>query len=83
MKNCCVKNSLIQELREARGLSRKQLHELSGVHEMTIWRIESFPDQQTKLCELRDIAKALNVPITDFIKDYPIVEGPADSPSEL
>jgi len=73
-KNCCVKNSLIQELRVEKNLSRKQLSEMCGVHEMTIWRIENFPDQKTKLCELRDIARALNVPITDFIKDHPTAE---------
>lgn len=68
-KNCCVDNNKIKELRIKRNLNRFELADMCGVHEQTLWRIEAIPSQPTQICELLKIAEALDVPITELLKN--------------
>ena len=58
----------LRDKRQARGLSQRELGELSGVHEMTIKALENGtnnPDE-AKLSTLIKLAKALKCKVRDF-----------------
>lgn len=60
----------IKQERKAKGLTQKQLGELSGTSEITIRQYE-IGKRQPRLEPLRQIAKALGVTVSVFIEDEP------------
>ena len=58
----------LEEIRKAKGLSRKQLAEKSGVNESTIKFLEYGINNpyEAKLSTLRSIANALKCKVRDF-----------------
>lgn len=59
----------IKEIRQARNLSRQQLGLKANVSRATIWSIETGNHLNIKLDTLESLAKALNVPTSQLIKD--------------
>ena len=59
----------LQTIRKEKGLTLEQLSKLSGVHILTIQKIESgtTPIDQVKLCTLVKIAKSLHCKICDLV----------------
>ena len=58
----------VQEYRKARQLSQEQLAELAGVHRTYIGMIERA-EKNITLCNIRKIAKALNVKIGQLVDE--------------
>ena len=58
----------VEELRELRGLSRKDLADKSGVHYDVIARIER-DERRPRVWTLVPLADALNVSLTEFFVD--------------
>jgi transcriptional regulator with XRE-family HTH domain len=58
--------SILQRLREDRGLSREALAQLSGITRMGIYYIETGRRQPT-VHTLRKLAKALQVPLAELL----------------
>lgn len=58
----------LEEIRKAKGLSRRELAEKSGVCEYNIVRLENLTDdpRTTKLLTLMKLAKALGCRVKDF-----------------
>ena len=58
---------MITEIRKAKGLSITKLAAISGVHRVTISRIEHGRTKTVKLQTLEAIAKALECSISDLL----------------
>jgi len=58
----------LRQLREARGLSLRDLEWLSGVSYNTIWRIEAGRRKRTHRSTVLKLAEALGVAPTDLMK---------------
>jgi transcriptional regulator with XRE-family HTH domain len=56
-------------VRKALGMTRAELAEASGVHENTIWRLESGAQSDIALRKAQRIARALKVEIQDLWPD--------------
>lgn len=64
----------LRKIRAYNLLSRRQLALAAGVHEITIWRLESNRLKNPSLIQLVAIARALSVPIHElFIVTEPRV----------
>ncbi len=55
-------------VRAQRGLSQRQLEDISGVHHVSIARIE-MGQLDPRLSTVRKLAKALNVTISELVGD--------------
>lgn len=58
----------LEEIRKAKGLSRRELAEKSGVAEQNIQRLETFSNdpRTAQLLTLERLAKALGCKVRDF-----------------
>jgi transcriptional regulator with XRE-family HTH domain len=57
----------LRQLREAQGLSLRDLEWLSGVRHNTIWRIEAGQRKRTHRSTVEKLAQALGVEPTDLM----------------
>ncbi len=66
-------------LREARGLNQSELARGAGLSAPTIWALEKGDTVEPKYETLRDVAKALGVPLSAIMAD----EQPSDIDDQL
>jgi len=59
----------IRELRNKRGMSQEKLARLAGISYNTIVKIESGESKNPTIQTMAGIAKALNVPLDELIKN--------------
>lgn len=70
----------IEELREQRGLSKKEFAELCGINPSVIWRISK--SGKADLASLEKIAKALDVDVTYLLTPPELRTKATPPPSE-
>ncbi len=58
----------LRQIRQAKGLSMRELEYFSGVRHNTIWRIENGHTTHTHLSTVVKLADALGVEPTDLMK---------------
>lgn len=56
----------LREMRYKRMMSVTELARRSGVCRMTIWKIETKPENNTSEKTMKALADALNMPVTDI-----------------
>ena len=59
----------IRKLRAAKGWSSGDLAQNSGVSRAYLWQLEKDPKKHPSVQTLERLAKALGVPVTEFIED--------------
>jgi transcriptional regulator with XRE-family HTH domain len=62
-----VGQTRLREVREAKGVRISHLAKLAGVSRNTIYRIEAGYGKCASLQTLEDLAKALDVPLTELL----------------
>jgi len=74
--------SQLRKLRKDKGFTLKALAELSGVHYVSLARLEAGKFDP-RLSTLRKLAKALKVTVYDLIDDQPPCPGSGVEPSVI
>ena len=59
----------IRKLRAAKGWSSGELAQNSGVSRAYLWQLQKDPKKHPSVQTLERLAKALGVPVTEFIED--------------
>jgi len=57
----------VRRLRQKAGITQEELAQQVGVTTHTIWRLENDPLANPRLRTLREVAKALHVPLSDLL----------------